>query len=203
MIARSRRTPLFRLCAALVFLCCAGALKCAAQSASSAKADAASRATVTYQHGMSALQKGDLDSARADFEKVVRLAPQSPEGHNSLGWVLLAQDQVDSAIKQFQSAVKLKPDFAQAHVNFANALIRKGDLPGALRESKEAAHLAQNDSETHRTLGRARFLSFALQFNLCRAMLRPITSSAWLFKEKGIDRALQKNSRKRLSWTRG
>src|SRR5207249_10439422 len=96
-----RSTPIFRLCAALIFLCCAGALKCAAQSASSAKADAASRASATYQHGMSALQKGDLVSARADFEKVVRLAPNSPEGHNSLGWVLLAQGEIDSAIVHF------------------------------------------------------------------------------------------------------
>src|SRR5438552_16782894 len=82
-----RRTPLFKLCAALAFLCCAGALKCAAQSASSA--DAASRATVTYQHGMSALQKGDLVYESADFEIVVRLAQSSPEGINSVGWVLL------------------------------------------------------------------------------------------------------------------
>src|SRR6266699_3643413 len=119
-----RSTPIFRVCSALVFFCCAGALKCAAQSAGSANADAASRATVTYQHGMSALQKGDLVSARADFQKVVRLAPNSPEGHNSLGWVLLAQGEIDSAIVHFQTAVKLNPDFALAHMNFSSALLR-------------------------------------------------------------------------------
>src|SRR2546422_8054102 len=37
-----------------------------------------------------ALQKGDLVSARADFEKVVRPAPHRPEGPNSLGSVLPA-----------------------------------------------------------------------------------------------------------------
>ena len=56
---------------------------------------------------------------------MVRLAPQSPEGHNSLGWVLLAEDQLDAAIRQFQTALKLRPDFVEAHINFANALIRK------------------------------------------------------------------------------
>ncbi len=149
-----RWTLAFRFCFALLFLCCAAPLKCATQSASSVKADAASRASATYQHGMSALQKGDLVSARADFEKVVRLAPNSPEGHNSLGWVLLAQGEIDSAIVHFRAAVKLNPDFALAHMNFSSALSRKGDVAAALREAKEAVRLARDDSETHHILAR-------------------------------------------------
>src|SRR5438552_15066514 len=101
-----RRTPLFKLCAALIFLCCAGALKCAAQSASSAKGDAASRASATYQHGMAALQKGNLPFARAGFEKVVRPAPSSPGGHKYLGGGLLAPGEIEPAIVRFPSAVK-------------------------------------------------------------------------------------------------
>src|SRR6266852_6203706 len=128
-----------RLCAALLFFLCIATV-CAAQSTDSAK-DVASLATATYQRGMSALQKGDLVSARTNFEKVVRLAPKSPEGHNSLGWVLLAQGEIGSAIAQFQTAVKLKPEFAQAHINLGNALIRKGDLPAALHEAREATQL--------------------------------------------------------------
>src|SRR6266849_4964308 len=150
-----RQTALFRLCAALLFLCCVVPAKGAAQSAGSAKADAASRASVTYQHGMSALQKGDLASARADFEKVLRLAPKSPEGHNSLGWVLLAQGEIDSAIVHFQSAAKLNPDFALAHMNLSSALAQKGDVTAALREAKEAVRLTPSDSETHHILARA------------------------------------------------
>jgi len=85
----------------------------------------------------------------------VRLAPKSPEGHNSLGWVLLAQGEIDSAIVHFRSAVKLSPDFALAHMNFSSALVRKGDVLAALREAKEAVRLAPGDSETHHTLARA------------------------------------------------
>src|SRR5712692_4941019 len=129
-----------RLGAALLFFLCIATAVCAAQSTDSAK-DVASRATATYQRGMSALQKGDLVSARTNFEKVVRLAPKSPEGHNSLGWVLLAQGEVDSAIAQFQTAVELKPEFTQAHINLGNALVRKGDVTAALREAKEAVRL--------------------------------------------------------------
>src|SRR5256886_14175058 len=143
-----RWTLALRFCFALLFLCCAAPLKCATQSASSVKADAASRATATYQQGMLALQKGDLVSARAAFEKVVRLAPRSPEGHNSLGWVLLAQGEIDAATVHFRSAVKLNPDFALAHMNFSSALVRKGDVLAALQEAKEAVRLAPGDSQT-------------------------------------------------------
>src|SRR6266702_7366129 len=146
LILDHRRTLILQLRAAVLFLLCAAATMRAAQSGS-AKTDAPSRASATYQLGMSALQKGDLVSARADFEKVVRLAPKSPEGHNSLGWVLLAQGEIDSAIVHFQTAVKLNPDFALAHMNFSSALLRKGDLSAALQEAKEAVRLAANDSE--------------------------------------------------------
>src|SRR5260370_1306261 len=105
--------------------------------------------------GISALQKGDLASAKAAFENVGRMAPNSAEGHNSLGWVFLAQEQIDAAIRQFQAAVRLKPDFAQAHINLANAFLRKADTQGALRESREATRVAPEDSEAHRTLARA------------------------------------------------
>src|ERR1700719_3191045 len=57
-----------------------------------------------YSQGMAALEKGDLNGARESFEKVIRLAPSSPEAHNSLGWVLLQQGETDSAIVQFRSA---------------------------------------------------------------------------------------------------
>src|SRR5215831_5394136 len=133
-------------CCAASFFCFFGIVgTCTGQSGASGLSDSASRATTIYKQGMAALQNGDLDCARAAFEKVVRLAPQSPEGHNSLGWVLLARDQVDAAIRQFQSALKLRPDFVEAHINLANALIRKGDLSLALGESREAVHLAPND----------------------------------------------------------
>ena len=126
-----------------------------AQDPSSKTSDPVAQAKSVYSQGIQALQQGDLDSAQAAFEKVVRLAPKIPEGHNSLGWVLLARDQVEPAIHQFQTAIKLKPDFSQAHINLSNAFVRKGDASGAVRESREAVRLAPADSESRRTLAHA------------------------------------------------
>src|SRR5258708_19265749 len=64
-------------------------------------------AEVIYAQGMQALQQGDLLAAQTAFEKVLRLAPGSAEAHNSLGWVLLAQEKIDPPIPQFHPAIKL------------------------------------------------------------------------------------------------
>ncbi len=111
-----------------------------------------------YKEGVRLLQQGDPASARVAFEKVVRLAPNAPEGHNSLGWLLLTAGKLDEAIAQLRVAVKLKPDFVQAHINLANALAAKKDMEGALVEARAAVKLAPNDAESHRMLGRV--LSF-------------------------------------------
>ena len=96
------------------------------------------RVKALYAEGMSALRKQDLAGAQATFEKLIRIAPRSPEAHNSLGWVLLNQGQVDSAVEQFRSAIRLKPDFPQAHLNLANALSQRLDFAGAELEARQA-----------------------------------------------------------------
>src|ERR1700681_653687 len=84
-----------------------------AQTGATTKADAAAQANAEYGQGVSDLQRGDLAAARAAFEKVLRLVPSSPEGHNSLGWVLLAQGETDEAIVHFRAALRAEPTFAQ------------------------------------------------------------------------------------------
>jgi Tfp pilus assembly protein PilF len=108
----------------------------------------------TYQNGVSALKRGDLASARTAFEKIIKLAPQIPEAHNSLGWVLLTQGETDNAIVQFRTALRFKPAFVQAHINLANALSQKKNLEEAAAEARTAVTIAPKDSEAHRTLGR-------------------------------------------------
>src|SRR3979411_3167842 len=73
-----------------MFLLIAIALPAISQNAISQKKMDKPAVDALYQQGVRSLQKGDLAAARAAFEKVVRLAPNAPEGHNSLGWVLMA-----------------------------------------------------------------------------------------------------------------
>ncbi len=133
-------------------LVCAGGR---AQTKNPSSSVDAAAANSFYNQGLDALQRQDLAGARAAFEKTIKLIPRSPEPHNSLGWVLLAQGETDAAIVQFKAAVNLKPDFAQAHMNLSRALLQKGDAQGAVREAREAVRLAPADSETHHILGQA------------------------------------------------
>src|SRR5580704_9416099 len=114
--------------------------------------DRGAQADEIYGRGITALQQGDLATAKADFEKVVAIQPRSPEAHNSLGWVLLAQQQVDAAIAQIGAALDLRPDLFQAHINMANAYLAKGDPKRASRSAREAIRFAPTESETYRTL---------------------------------------------------
>ena len=143
-----------RMTLVVLFFCFCSAPVARAQNTQSA--DSSSQANAAYAQGMAALQSGDVQSARAAFEKAVQFAPRSPEARNSLGWVLLAQGQIDPAIAQFQAAVNLRFDFSQAHVNLCNAFLQKGDAKSALREARDAVRFAPTDSEAYRTLARAR-----------------------------------------------
>ena len=65
-----------------------------------------------YAQGMDAVRRGDLSSAYASFHQVVQLLPNSPEAHNSFGWVLLNQGQLDPAANEFRASLSLRPNFA-------------------------------------------------------------------------------------------
>ena len=146
----------------IVILLIAITLPAIAQNAISQKKTNKLAVDALYNQGVRSLQKGDLAAARAAFEKVVRLAPNAPEGHNSLGWVLLKTGNLDEAVAQLRAAVKLKPEFVEAHINLANALAAsrksEGAIEAATTEARIAVKLAPSNSEAHRTLGR--LLSF-------------------------------------------
>ncbi len=139
---------------ALLWLLLASALLVSSQVSRAPSKRPTPQAEALYAKGMAAVETGDLNSAHATFEKVIRLAPSSPEAHNSLGWVLMQQGQMDTAIAQFRAALRLRPGFVQAHVNLANALSGERDFAEAESEAREAIRLAPKDSEAQRTLGR-------------------------------------------------
>lgn len=94
-----------------------------------AQKKAVPQADSIYQQGMKDVQRGDLQGARTAFEQAVKLAPNSAEAHNSLGWVLLSQGHIEDAVAQLKTAVKLQPKLLLARINLANALVRISPPP--------------------------------------------------------------------------
>jgi tetratricopeptide (TPR) repeat protein len=71
------------------------------------KQDATARAQAAYAAAYKALTEQHLDEAQRDFAEVVRLAPQLPEGHNGLGFVLLHTGHPKEAAVEFEKALKI------------------------------------------------------------------------------------------------
>ncbi len=71
----------------------------------------------------------DMAAAEDLCRRAIRLDPNLPEAHASLGFILTARGQVTAAIEACETAIKLSPDFTQAHWNLAIAALLSGDLP--------------------------------------------------------------------------
>ena len=84
--------------------------------------DQVKQADTAFKAGYAALINNDLQTAREDFQKVIKLVPQVEEGHSALGAVLLQLNLYPEAITELKRALKLKPEDAAAQTNLALAL---------------------------------------------------------------------------------
>lgn len=92
--------------------------------------------------GYAALRQRDPDAAVAAFNEYVRILPQEPNPHDSLGEALLAAGKFADAEAEFRKALELSPQFWNAHEGIAMAKFYAGDWAGgreALNSAKSAA----------------------------------------------------------------
>lgn len=105
-----------------------------------------------YQAGAAAAAKNDYKTAEAQFEKVVQLAPQIPEGHLALGAVLIRLGKFPQAIQELERALALRPGDASAQSDLAwayqqtgahqkaLALFEKMEVEAAAKPASDPAH---------------------------------------------------------------
>ncbi|MCE0497588.1 MAG: tetratricopeptide repeat protein [Methylacidiphilales bacterium] len=105
--------------------------------------------------GNDLLDKGQVDEAMAEFQKVLEIDRNDAEAHYNLGNALLQKGQVDEAIAEYQKALAIKPNYAEAHYNFGNALMQEGQVDEALGEYQKALEIDPNDAEVHNNYGTA------------------------------------------------
>jgi protein O-GlcNAc transferase len=74
-----------------------------------------------FHAGYAAVESGDLAAARDDFQKVVQLAPEIPEGHSALGSVLVQLGQPALAIPELERALAMKAGDRTTQTNLAVA----------------------------------------------------------------------------------
>ena len=86
-----------------------------------------------FRAGSAAYLRNDLQTAHAQFAKLVQLAPKVAAGHTAFGTVLLAEGDARSAAIQFQLAHSLDPQDTGAILNLALAYSQLHDYAKSVK----------------------------------------------------------------------
>lgn len=81
---------------------------------------------------------GKLDRARKDYRKIIKLAPDSPEGYNGLSEVELQADRLEPALQAAQQAYDLAPDQWVTAYNLGLIEDRLGHSEAAIEHLQKA-----------------------------------------------------------------
>jgi tetratricopeptide (TPR) repeat protein len=99
---------------------------------------------------------GKLNDAIAEFEEALRIEPNIPEVHNSLGGALMRVGRLPEATAEFQTAVRLKPDYPDGHNSLGSALAQTpGRTADGIAEFETALRLRPDFATAHYNLGSA------------------------------------------------
>lgn len=79
-----------------------------------------------YTQGISAVDKGDYDTAIDKFNKVIKLTPLNVDAWYNRGTIYLSMDEYDKAAEDFNKALELNPSNIKIYINLAAVYSRKG-----------------------------------------------------------------------------
>lgn len=99
------------------------------------------------------LKQGQAAPAAEALEHALRLRPDWPELHNSLGVALRLQGRLDEALSHCREAVRLAPDMAEARNNLGSMLTEQGNLEEAIDSLRDAIRLKPDFANAHSNLG--------------------------------------------------
>lgn len=94
-----------------------------------------------FSLGNALAARKDRDAAIAQYQEVLRLAPNWPDALVNLGNVFLESGKPESAIEYYARAVAIKPGDPHSRLNYSYALTDLGRVPEALEQATEAVRL--------------------------------------------------------------
>ena len=99
-------------------------------------------------HGWCLYYLGDMQGARAAFDRHLAFLPAEGDSHFALGLIALDEDRLDDARQRFRRAIELQQDnprrvrdVSKAHARLADVHIRRGELEVARDELEIATSL--------------------------------------------------------------
>ena len=97
---------------------------------------------------------GMLPEAVEAFREAIRIDPENPRFHSSLGLALAKLERLDEAVESFGRALRLDPGSAEAHQYLALVLERKGRVSEAIEHMSRAAMLKPESASIRKQLAR-------------------------------------------------
>ena len=108
-----------------------------------------------FHRGLLHYRYGNLEGAKADFEKATQLDGKFGPAWNALGFVLLRGERPDDALKAFEKYAEVAPKEANAFDSLASFYLRKGQAGQAAEAARKAVELDPKFGKAQGRLGDA------------------------------------------------
>lgn len=113
------------------------------------------QASTTVRDGEAKLSAGDVQAARALFERAIAENPNDPRAQLDLGLSLEALGDAAGAERAYRRATEIDPSLAEAHNNLGVLLREKDDLSGAIGAFQAALAANPRSASAHANLALA------------------------------------------------
>jgi len=87
-----------------------------------------------FSFGQDAVLRGDVQTAKTAFERLLEIAPNWVMAYNHLGYIAMAEGKLDDAERMFTTYRYIAPDQANPHDSLGELLLLTGRLDEAERE---------------------------------------------------------------------
>ncbi len=112
------------------------------------------KARAYNNRGFAYVNKGDLESAIADFSRAIQIQPDDFSAYNNLANIYDKKGSLDEAIAYYTKAIKINPHNAEIYNNRANMYAKKDNLNGAIADYTKALRINRKAAKAYNNRGR-------------------------------------------------
>ncbi len=113
-------------------------------------------ATIYFNRGLEWQNKGERDSAIADYTQTIKLDPKNAPAYNNRGNARKDKGDLDGAIADYNQAIQIDPKYTFAYNNRGTARHDKKDHDGAIADYNQAIQLDPKYAHAYNNRGIAR-----------------------------------------------
>jgi tetratricopeptide (TPR) repeat protein len=110
-------------------------------------------AQVHYRLGLIYGDRGDVESAAAEYQLAIEIDPSYPKSYLNLGALLAQSGRYEDAERVFRSALAIDPAYQAAKVNLGMALVGEGQMKEGIAELRAATRADTSDPMAWTELG--------------------------------------------------